>query len=152
MKRLLVIAASAWFMAGAQAQPAAPDAPASAPTAKKAASRTDRVEAHIKKLHQQLKITSAEEAQWNKVADTMRENAQEMDALIAKRQSGEGSMNAVDDLNSYGELAQAHADGVKKMSAAFSPLYDSMPDEQKKIADAVFHHRPHHGKKGHKAD
>jgi periplasmic protein CpxP/Spy len=51
---------------------------AAKPPARKRASRTDRVEARIKQLHDQLKITAAQEPQWNVVAQTMRDDAQAM--------------------------------------------------------------------------
>jgi hypothetical protein len=47
-------------------------------------------------------------------------------------------MNAVDDLKSYGEIAEAHAAGIKKFVEAFEPLYSSMSDDQKKAADRAF--------------
>jgi cytochrome c-type biogenesis protein CcmH/NrfG len=140
MKKIIAVAASALFMTGAFAQASAP-AGASAPMAAPshaAPSKATQVEKQIKDLHAKLKITSAEEDQWGKVADAMRDSATQMDALIAKRRSDTGTMTAVDYLNSYGEFAQTHADGVKKVSAAFEPLYTSMPDAQKKLADSVF--------------
>jgi protein CpxP len=147
MKKIIVVAASALFMTGAFAQASAPVATGTAPNAPVKRSMTNAgVEAHIKDLHNKLKITSAEEDQWNKVAQVMRDNAAQMTDLMSKREANEYTMTAVDDLNSYGEIAQAHADGVKKMSAVFEPLYSSMPDAQKKTADAVFHPRQHTAK------
>jgi protein CpxP len=96
------------------------------------------VERHIKDLHAKLKITAAEESQWESVAQTMRENARELDEAIAKR---EGGASAVDDLNAYGEMVQAHADAIKKLATAFSSLYATMPEEQKKVADQLFAQR-----------
>ena len=42
------------------------------------------------------------------------------------------------DLRSYQEITEAHAKGMAKLVTAFETLYDVMPPEQKKIADAVF--------------
>jgi hypothetical protein len=50
-------------------------------------------------------------------------------------------MTAVDDLKSYGEIADAHADGIKKLTPVFAALYASMSDAQKKEADAIFRGR-----------
>jgi len=47
-------------------------------------------------------------------------------------------MSAVDDLRSYQKLADAHADGLKKLVPAFEALYNTMSQDQKKTADAVF--------------
>jgi hypothetical protein len=77
----------------------------------------------------------------------MRDSAVELDKAIDKRESIVDSAPAIDNLNAYGDIVQAHADGVKKLAAAFSPLYASMPDDQKKLADDVFAHRMHKDKK-----
>lgn len=108
------------------------------------AKRDAAVEKHIKELHSSLKITAAQEAQWNEVAGTMRENAKEMDRVIDKRMTTAGTATAVDDLKAYGEIAQAHANGIKKLATSFSGLYSAMSDEQKKAADAAFSHKPGH--------
>ena len=78
----------------------------------------------------------------------MRDNAKTMETLIKARSAHMMAMNAVDDLKSYGEIAEAHADGLKKFIPAFEPLYGSMSDTQKKNADAIFHH---HGRVSSKA-
>jgi peptidoglycan-associated lipoprotein len=109
------------------------------------ASRADRVEARIKDLHSKLKITSAEEEQWNKLAQVMRDNAAAMQPLIEARRE-KGNMNAVDDLTSYSEIQDAHAAGLKNFIAAFEPLYASMSDDQKKTADQLFTGLGHHKK------
>jgi periplasmic protein CpxP/Spy len=122
------------------------DAPRSA-MVKGDAKRDEAVEHHIADLHAKLKITPAEESKWKEVADTMRQNARELDRTIDKRESALGSATAVDDLNSYAEIAQAHANGVKKLASAFSGLYSAMSDDQKKEADMVFSHQNHDAKK-----
>jgi protein CpxP len=98
------------------------------------------IEARIKDMHAKLKITVAEEDQWSKVADVMRDNAQKMDELNNARLANANAMNAVDDLNSYGEVVDAHAGEIKKFAAVFSPLYASMSDAQKAEADELFRH------------
>jgi hypothetical protein len=104
-------------------------------------SKYDRVEARIKELHAKLKITPAQEALWNSVTQVMRDDAKTMEALIKARSEKEPTMTAVDDLKSYGEIAVAHADYLKKFIPVFEPLYASMSDAQKKNADTLFHHR-----------
>jgi periplasmic protein CpxP/Spy len=107
------------------------------------AKRDAAVEKHIKDLHDSLKITPIEEAQWEAVAGTMRANAKDMDKAIDKRAANSASATAIDDLNAYADIAQAHANGVKKLASAFSGLYSAMSDDQKKQADEVFGHRGH---------
>ena len=70
----------------------------------------------------------------------MRENAAAMDKLV-QGEAGEGrqNMTAVDDLKTYQDFTQARLDGLKNLTSAFKSLYDSMPADQKKNADQVFH-------------
>jgi hypothetical protein len=155
MKKIVVMVASAaCVMSAMLTAQAFAQTSASAPSAAMGAASTPaapgemhsaRVEEHIKRLHAALKITPAQEDQWSKVAQVMRDNAAATDALIRKRMENIGTMTAVDDLKSYGDLAQAHADGIKSLEAAFEPLYASMSDAQKKTADQVFHHGQHRG-------
>lgn len=138
MKVIVAVLASTFLISGAYAQSPAPSSEASPNEVK--------VERHIKSLHEKLKITPAEESQWADVAKTMRDNAKDLDKAIDKREANINNATAIDNLNAYGDIAQAHADAVKKLSAVFSPLYASMSDDQKKVADEVFAHRSHKGK------
>jgi protein CpxP len=97
------------------------------------------VEQRITQLHAELKVTPDQESKWNSVAQAMRDNAANMDKLVAeKRQKAPQNMTAVEDLKIYQEFTQAHLDGLKNLTSAFSSLYDSMLDPQKKNADEVF--------------
>ena len=100
----------------------------------------DPVEARIKKLHSDLHITAAQEAQWSPVAQMMRDNGKAMEDLRKQRVDAK-SLGAVDELKSYAAAIDAHADGVRKFIPLFQSLYDSMSDAQKKTADSVFHSR-----------
>ena len=127
------------------ATPATPPAAAPAAKPKTKVKHVDRVEARIAELKTRLKITAAEEPLWNDVAQTMRDNAKAVDTLAKQRAADARTMTAVDDLNSFQAITQAHADGLKKLATTFSALYAAMSDDQKKNADAVFRsfeHRP----------
>ena len=97
----------------------------------------------IEDMHKKLKITTAQEEQWAKVAQVMRENAKSMDALTQSRVDNAKGMTAIEDLNSYREVSAAHLDGVNKLIPVFSTLYGSMSDPQKKEADELFRHGDH---------
>ena len=130
-------------MAQAGASATAPSAHRSASHAKSASLQkgqqpVDRVEARIKEMHAQLKITPDQEDKWNAYTQVMRDNAQSMQSLIEQRTQNQRTMSAMDDLNSYEQITEANADGVKKLVPAFQALYDSMSPEQKKNADLVF--------------
>jgi periplasmic protein CpxP/Spy len=151
MKKALVMLATAISMSGAFAQTSAPaSAPAGAASAPAGKAGHERnVEDRIAYLHTQLKITSAQESQWNAFADVMRGNGQTIGQLFQERKAAT-NVSALDDMKQYATIAQAHADGMKKLVDAFEPLYNSLSPEQKKLADATFHqpgggHR-HHGK------
>jgi hypothetical protein len=107
--------------------------------AKATSSQPETVDQRIANLHKSLKITADEESAWNAVALAMRDNADAMQKLIEQRDADAAKpMTAVDDLSSYQQFAQAHADGLKNLIAAFDTLYNAMPDQQKKLADQVF--------------
>jgi periplasmic protein CpxP/Spy len=112
----------------------------------------DRTELRIKEMHAKLNISSAQEEQWAKVAQTMLDDAKIMDALTQIRVDHAKDMNAVDDLKSFGEIADAYANGIKKMIPVFADLYASMSDAQKKVADAFFRYgyEKHSHKNSHK--
>ncbi|HWG79766.1 MAG TPA: Spy/CpxP family protein refolding chaperone [Stellaceae bacterium] len=116
---------------------------AAKPTTHKRASRTDRVEARIKQLHDQLKITAAQEPQWNAVAQAMRDDAQAMQSAIAKLRQNRAQATAIDELRGYEEVTETHVAGLQKLIPAFQALYDTMSPEQKKNADAAFHRQRH---------
>ena len=112
----------------------------------------DRTELRIKEMHAKLKITPAQEKQWAKVAQVMLDDAKTMDALTQIRVDHAKDMTAVDDLKSFGEIADAYANGIKKMIPVFVDLYASMSDAQKKEADAFFRYgyEKHSHKNSHK--
>ncbi|MBN3747871.1 Spy/CpxP family protein refolding chaperone [Burkholderia sp. Se-20373] len=145
----LAVAASAFAQTPAQpqapAQAPATTAAASAPSAEQRAARHEaRVEQRIKYLHDQLKITSAQEPQWKTFADTMRDNGDTMGRLYRERMA-KHDVSALDDMKQYAELSQANADGAKKLADAFAPLYESFPADQKALADTTFRSWLHHG-------
>jgi LTXXQ motif family protein len=100
--------------------------------------KTDPVEARIKELHRRLHITSAQQAQWDKLVQVMRDNAKAMNDLQEQRKQDAKSMTAVTAVKSYQAVIEAHEAGMAKFVPAFESLYDSMSDAQKKAADAMF--------------
>jgi hypothetical protein len=119
--------------------------PAPAPARAAKASRPDRVEARITMLHAKLAITPAQEPAWQNVTQVMRDNEQTMEALTKARADKAKTLTAVDDLKSYAEIANAHAEGLKKFIPVFETLYGSMADAQKAQADTLFR-GPHHNR------
>ena len=105
-----------------------------------------RVEARIAQLHKDLSITPAQQGQWDQFAQVMRDNASAMDQALKDRTSKMQSVNAGESMQSYATLAELHAQGVQKLTAAFQTLYGSLSDAKKKAADMAFRprERAHH--------
>jgi periplasmic protein CpxP/Spy len=127
--------------AGPQGAVPAPPAAASSPIAGhpvSGKSAEERVERRIRELHAQLQITPAEEQQWNEFAQVMRENARDMDRAFIQRAQQFPTMNAVQNMQSYEQIAEDHAQRVQRLLPVFQKLYEVMPDPQKQLADQVF--------------
>jgi hypothetical protein len=122
----------------------APDAgardvkPAAMKSAKHGGAPTENVETRIKTLHSQLRITPEQESTFQNVAQVMRDNESALKPLREQKADAVESANALDQLNSYAALIDAHAAGVHKFVPAFQTLYDSLSPEQKKAADVAF--------------
>ena len=98
----------------------------------------ERVEHRINELHAQLRIIPAERPQWDQFAEVMRENARDMDQAFIQRAEQFQSMNALQNMQSYEQITEAHARHLQKLVPAFENLYNAMPDQQKRLADQVF--------------
>jgi protein CpxP len=96
------------------------------------------VEQHIQDLQTKLQITPQQKAQWDRFTAVMRENAQDMDKLYQARAQAIDSMNAEANMKSYAEMAEHHAQDVRRLVPAFDTLYASMSSSQKQTADQVF--------------
>ena len=121
----------------AWAQNAAPSAPAQATRPERGAAT--QVEGRIAGLQSRLKITPAQQPQWDAFANVMRENAAHMETLQHERAGKVATMNASEDMRSYADVARAHADDLQHLAAAFDTLYADMTPDQKAAADRTFH-------------
>ncbi len=124
-------------------QPPAAQAPAVGTPAAAAPQSTDksaedRVEKRIAELHAQLHITPAEQPQWDQFAQTMRDNAHQMDQAFTQRAQQYPTMTALQNMQSYEQIAELHAQQLQKLVPAFEGLYNVMAEPQQKIADTVF--------------
>ncbi|HEV2097306.1 MAG TPA: Spy/CpxP family protein refolding chaperone [Stellaceae bacterium] len=133
----------------APATTVAPTSPAAPPASATAASpmtsqpapgnsAEQRVETHIRQLHAQLRITPAEQPQWEQFAQVMRDNARDMDQAFMQRAQQYPTMTAVQNMQSYQQIAEAHAQHLQKLVPAFDNLYSAMPEQQRQLADQVF--------------
>jgi hypothetical protein len=142
----------------AAAQATAPDAPqksqAQRPDHGKRDARlpSERVEARLAEAKTKLKITSAQEAQWNAFADVTRRHAKAADEQIKAMRDGKESqgkrLTAVERLERRQQMAAAHSQRLTEVIAAAKPLYAALSAEQKAIADDMLTPRRGHGGRG----
>jgi hypothetical protein len=104
------------------------------------------VEGRIAFLKAQLKITPAQEAQWQRVEAAMRENAKALDQTIATGRQNHGDTDAVKRLELREQFAKLGADNDARLLAAFKPLYAGLSPEQQQMANQLVgtHHHWHH--------
>ena len=102
------------------------------------------IEGRIAYLKTELKITDAQQAQFDAVANVMRQNAKAMhDAFQSMRGDQNQPRTALTRLEARAKFAQLRADGEAKILAAFRPLYQAMSPDQQKTADEMFGHHGH---------
>jgi hypothetical protein len=104
------------------------------------------VDGRIAFLKAELKITPAEETQWQQVAAAMRENAKELDRTITTARQSRATMDAVQRLELREQFAKVRADNDARLLAAFRPLYASLSPEQQQMASQLIgaHHHWYH--------
>jgi hypothetical protein len=102
----------------------------------------DPIAARIKYLHDRLRITLDQEPLWDTVARVIRDNAQDTTPLLRERLRAKTSGNALDVLHSYEALGEGQLDSLRKIIAAFDPLYAALSEGQTKIADAILREGP----------
>jgi protein CpxP len=101
------------------------------------------VDGRIAFLKAELKITPAQETQWQQVATAMRENANALDQAISTARGQRGTMDAVQRLTLREQFAKVRAENDARLLTAFKPLYTSLSSEQQQIANNLV--VPHHG-------
>lgn len=143
---LLAVSSHATFAVAdaASGAPASIAAPARAQGSAPKAQSASQIESRITGLRKELRVTADQDAQWDDLAQVMRDNAQKMRADIAERSKNLKGMSAVEDLQSYERIADEHADGLKRLVPAFQALYVKMSPAQQKNADHVFGERQQH--------
>jgi hypothetical protein len=104
----------------------------------------DHIEGRIAFLHTELKITPAQQAQWDRVAAAMRDNNQDMHKAFESMRANRGAtQNAVQRLETRAQFATLRTQADQRFLEAFKPLYTSLSDDQKQTADELFAHHGH---------
>jgi hypothetical protein len=97
------------------------------------------VEANIASLHQRLQITPAQEAQFNALANIMRQNAR---AEASAPQSPPANASAVDSLRAEIQYDEMELAGMKRFLPALEALYATLSPTQRQAANAIFSQGP----------
>lgn len=97
-----------------------------------------RVERQIASLQRRLRITPAQQPQWDAFTGVMRDNARRQEAAAAARAARPLTLTAPDDLRAHAAAAQAQADGMARLVPAFDALYAALSPDQRAAADQVF--------------
>ena len=104
------------------------------------------VDGRIAFMKAELKITPAQETQWQQVEAAMRENAKNLDQSISTARQNRSGMDAVQRLELREQFAKVRADNDARLLTAFKPLYASLSPEQQQMANQLVgtHHHGHH--------
>lgn len=110
---------------------------------------SERVEPALAFAKTSLKITPAQEAQWNAVADVVRKHAKAHDEDVRKMREKFAAArdakapptppNGIEALQMQQQRLTQRAKELDELLAAAKPLYASLSDEQKKVADRLLH-------------
>jgi hypothetical protein len=89
-------------------------------------------------LKAELKITDTQMPEWNAFAEAVRSNAKDINARVRPLfASNWASKPLPERLDEQENLLAARLEAFKRTSAAVKPLYASLDDAQKKIADVI---------------
>ena len=109
--------------------------------------RAARVERHLTELRGRLRITAAQQPQWDGFATATRDNATEMHARFEARAARLPSMGAAENMVDFAEISQVHARQLARLATSFTTLYGVLTTEQQRDADVLFR-RSHGGRSG----
>jgi LTXXQ motif family protein len=102
----------------------------------------DRIEGRLAFLRAELKITETQANAWNTFAEALRANAQKL-AAVRPAMMGGATQALPDRLDAQERWLTARLEGIRAIRTAFTPLFSSLSDEQKKTASELL--GPHLG-------
>lgn len=140
--------------------------PRAAPERRAFRSAGERIEARLAYIKTALKISDAQNAQWESFASVLRKQAkdrdQRMESFRAKRaQAAPGArperpqFSAIDRMEFMQKRMAERSQRLSEVITAAKPLYATLSPEQKQVADEMLsrqgrggHHRGHRGQRG----
>ena len=108
---------------------------------------TERVEARLAYEKTALKITDAQQSQWDAYANFARKNAQDMEKRFKSMRSGKQEHpkhqrpNAIERLERTQSFLAEAVTRLNDLLAVEKPLYAALSPEQQKVADVVLNPR-----------
>lgn len=150
------------------AQQRAPDAsgaPRQAPQKRAFRKPSEQVEARLAYARTALKITDAQQPQWENFSNVLRKHARDMDQRFEQRRAqhqaarAQGAdaasaqrpearnVSAIERLERRQQRMSEHSARLSEVIAAAKPLYAGFSPEQKQIADTMLARQGHGGKR-----
>jgi hypothetical protein len=98
----------------------------------------EHVEGRLAFIKAELKITDAQQPQWNAFADAVRANAQAMKDVALPMMGQETQPKTLPErLAQHEKMVSLHLVSLQRLKSAVDPLYAALSDEQKKTADTL---------------
>ena len=112
----------------------------------------ERIEARLAYAKAALKITPAQETQWNALASVLRRHATAMDQQVAQRRAADRNqpVSAIERMTRRQAMMSEAAVRMGEVLDAAKPLYAVLSDEQKKEADALLNRGDGPSRGGHR--
>jgi LTXXQ motif family protein len=95
------------------------------------------IEGRIASLRTDLRITVAQEAEWSRFADALRATAKSTDGMLEQMPPSGAAATLPARLDRHEKMLTAHLNSLKTLKEAIDPLYATLSDDQKKIADRL---------------
>jgi periplasmic protein CpxP/Spy len=109
------------------------------------------VEGRIAFLKAELKITPAQEPEWNKFATALRDNAKALDQAIMTARQEHGAKDVVTRIALRSDFATVRAENDVRLLGAIRPLYAKLSPEQQQMANQLFTQHGWHERERHRA-
>ena len=95
------------------------------------------VEGRLAALKTEVKINDAQASQWNRFADALRTAAKSMNGMFEQMTQPGAAATLPTRLDRHEKMLLAHLNALRTVKDALEPLYASLNDEQKTLADGL---------------
>jgi hypothetical protein len=95
------------------------------------------VDSRIAAVKTELKITEAQEPRWNRFADALRTTGKSMNGMFEQMMQPGTTVTLPARLDRQEKMLTAHLNALTALKEAVDPLYATLSDDQKKVADGL---------------